>query len=161
MASPNPPPFSETFQRASSLHSATQTLVTERENRSSYFADGRQTSSPSDKHSPKINTPPALDLDSEDPAGYGNKTVTPVVKHTSDVSTVDAKREGNNVEDVFARLSPVRKNILLAVFSLATALDVISVSGLLTTTESISVDLGLQAGNITWILTAYSMTFAS
>jgi hypothetical protein len=161
MAAPNPPPFSETFQRASSLRSATQTLVTEKELRSSYFADGRQGSPPSGKQSPKMNTPPAFDLGPEDPVNGTKDPIIPVVKHTSDVSTVVSKWEGNNVEDVFARLSPARKNILLAVFSLATALDVISVSGLLTTTESISVDLGLQAGNITWILTAYSMTFAS
>jgi hypothetical protein len=108
-----------------------------------------------------MNTPPAFDLGPEDPVNGTKDPIIPVVKHTSDVSTVVSKWEGNNVEDVFARLSPARKNILLAVFSLATALDVISVSGLLTTTESISVDLGLQAGNITWILTAYSMTFAS
>lgn len=107
-----------------------------------------------------MDTPPTPDSDSGALA-----RVTPVVKQPSDVSTIvqglQGTDEGNNVEDVFARLSPARKNILLSVFSLATALDVVSVSGLLTTTESISVDLGLQAGNITWILTAYSMTFAS
>ncbi len=48
-------------------------------------------------------------------------------------------------------VSPARRYILLAVFSLATALDTVNVSALLTTTESISVDLGLEKGNITWM----------
>lgn len=150
MATPNEhPPFSETFQKAS-LRSPAPTLVGDGGNRrkSSYFANA----SPNGKHSPTGNTPPALDLDE------GSKGVPPVVKQASGDSTL---AEGNKVEDVFARLAPMRKNILLAVFSLATALDVVSVSGLLTTTESISRDLGLTAGNITWILTAYAMTFAS
>ncbi|KAJ9092463.1 hypothetical protein QFC20_007350 [Naganishia adeliensis] len=150
MATPNEhPPFSETFQKAS-LRSPAPTLVGDGGNRrkSSYFANA----SPNGKHSPTGDTPPALDLDA------GPKSVPLVVKQASGDSTL---AEGNKVEDVFARLAPMRKNILLAVFSLATALDVVSVSGLLTTTESISRDLGLTAGNITWILTAYAMTFAS
>lgn len=153
MASPNPPPFSETFQKASSLRSPT--LVGDKERRkSSYFANG----SPGGKHSPNGNTPPDFELD----AAASKAVVPPVVKQaTADSSIADTNHSGNKVEDVFARLSPIRKNILLAVFSLATALDVVSVSGLLTTTESISKDLGLTAGNITWILTAYAMTFAS
>jgi MFS family permease len=153
MASPNPPPFSETFQKASSLRSPT--LVGDKERRkSSYFANG----SPGGKHSPNGNTPPDFELD----AAASKAVVPPVVKQaTADSSIADTNHNGNKVEDVFARLSPIRKNILLAVFSLATALDVVSVSGLLTTTESISKDLGLTAGNITWILTAYAMTFAS
>jgi hypothetical protein len=149
MATPNEhPPFSETFQRAS-LRSPTLVGDGKDRRKSSYFANG----SPNGKQSPTGNTPPALDLDADT-----NKNVPPVVKQASGDSTLT---EGNKVEDVFAQLSPLRKNVLLAVFSLATALDIVSVSGLLTTTESISRDLGLTAGNITWILTAYAMTFAS
>lgn len=155
MASPNPPPFSETFQKASSLRSPT--LVADPKRKSSYFASGDH-GSPDGKQSPNAHSPPALDLDHHATKG----SVIPVIKQGSGQSTIsDISIEGNKVEDVFARLSPARKHILLAVFSLATALDVVSVSGLLTTTESISVDLGLTAGNITWILTAYAMTFAS
>lgn len=155
MASPNPPPFSEAFQKASSLRSST--LVADPKRKSSYFANGSH-GSPNGKHSPNDHSPPAFDLDNN--AKKGN--AVPVVKQASGQSSLDdVKSDGNKVEDVFARLSPARKHILLAVFSLATALDVVSVSGLLTTTESISVDLGLTAGNITWILTAYAMTFAS
>jgi MFS family permease len=58
-------------------------------------------------------------------------------------------------------VSPARRTVLLGVFSLAIALDIVNVSALLTTTETIANDLGLVAGNVTWIITAYSMTFAS
>ncbi|KAJ9092363.1 hypothetical protein QFC21_006864 [Naganishia friedmannii] len=171
MASPNPPPFSETFQKSIPR---SPTLVGERDSRrSSFFA--KRTSTTSDYFSKPAqgmtgitrpdralasdsdHTPPNYDLDAPLHAG---KTLA------SPSTLVDAASEhsgsgDNGVEDTFARLSSVRKHVLLAIFSLATALDVVSVSGLITTTESISVDLGLQAGNITWILTAYSMTFAS
>lgn len=142
------PPFSETFQKASSLRSPTlaPTLVGDGKDRrkSSYFANA----SLNGKHSP--TTTPPLDADA---------AVPPVVKQASGDSSIGGGSQSQ--EEVFAALSPLRKNVLLAVFSLATALDVVSVSGLLTTTESISRDLGLTAGNITWILTAYAMTFAS
>jgi hypothetical protein len=153
MASPNPPPFSEAFQKASSLRSA-PTLVADPKRKSSYFADGNHGhGSPEGKISPNGHSPPALDLDTNGPS---------VPKQTTGQSSLSAATfDGLNVNEVFARLSPARKNILLAVFSLATALDIVSVSGLLTTTESIAVDLGLDAGNITWIITAYAMTFAS
>lgn len=154
MAAPSDhPPFSETFQRGSSLRSPTlaPTLVGDGKERrkSSYFAN----SSLNGKHSPTGTSPP-LDLDAE------GKTVPSVVKQASGDSSLSGGGSQSQ-EEVFAALSPLRKNILLAVFSLATALDVVSVSGLLTTTESIAQDLGLRAGNLTWILTAYAMTFAS
>jgi hypothetical protein len=150
MASPNPPPFSEAFQKASSLRSPT--LVADPKRKSSYFANGHH-GSPEGKISPNDHSPPALDLDTNGPS---------VPKQATGQSSLSAATfDGLNVNEVFARLSPARKNILLAVFSLATALDIVSVSGLLTTTESIAVDLGLDAGNITWIITAYAMTFAS
>lgn len=101
-------------------------------------------------------TPPNYDLDA--PLHATNKALAP---EDAQVNAVPAHNDDNGVENTFARLSSVRKHVLLAVFSLATALDVVSVSGLITTTESISRDLGLEAGNITWILTAYAMTFAS
>jgi hypothetical protein len=157
MASPNPPPFSATFQKASSLRSPAATLVEDPKRKSSYFANGDHASA-NGKHSPNAHSPPALDLDRHATKG----SAVPVIKQSSGQSTIsDVSTDGNKVEDIFARLSPARKHILLAVFSLATALDVVSVSGLLTTTESIAVDLGLTAGNITWVLTAYAMTFAS
>lgn len=169
MSTPNPPPFSETFQKSIPT---SPTLVGQRDNRrSSFFAKRPSTTSdyfskpgkdmagvtPPDKAatSGSDNTPPNYDLDA------------PVHVPTTPVSSViDAGHHGgdsdhNNVENTFARLSSMRKHVLLAVFSLATALDVVSVSGLITTTASIAADLGLEAGNITWILTAYAMTFAS
>ncbi|KAJ9114008.1 hypothetical protein QFC22_005826 [Naganishia vaughanmartiniae] len=102
-------------------------------------------------------TPPNYDLDA--PLQGSNTPVAPTLVDAG--SEHDENGSDNGVENTFARLSNVRKHVLLAIFSLATALDVVSVSGLITTTESISRDLGLEAGNITWILTAYSMTFAS
>jgi hypothetical protein len=47
--------------------------------------------------------------------------------------------------------SPARRTVLLCVFSLSIALDVVNVSALLTTTETIASDLGLVAGNVTWM----------
>jgi hypothetical protein len=171
MASPNPPPFSETFQKSIPR---SPTLVGERDTRrSSFFANKRPSATsdyftkptqtmagvtpPDRAHtSDSDTTPPNYDLDA--PLHATNKALAPEDTH---VNAVPAHNDDNGVENTFARLSSVRKHVLLAVFSLATALDVVSVSGLITTTESISRDLGLEAGNITWILTAYAMTFAS
>ncbi len=52
--------------------------------------------------------------------------------------------------DVF-NVSNTQRYLLLFVFSLATAIDMLNVSAMLTTTESIAKDMQLHAGNITWM----------
>jgi hypothetical protein len=65
------------------------------------------------------------------------------------------------LEDTFAAMSMTRKHILLAIFTSAACIDNIGFNSLLTTTETIATDLGLEGGNMVWVVTAYGMTFAS
>lgn len=51
----------------------------------------------------------------------------------------------------FEGISNARRGLLMAIFALATALDVVNVSALVTATASIAEDLKLEAGNITWV----------
>lgn len=60
----------------------------------------------------------------------------------------------------FDKLGPAKKAILLAVFAMATAIDVLNISALLILTPDIAADLGLNAGNVTWVIVAYTLTFA-
>lgn len=51
----------------------------------------------------------------------------------------------------FANLGSARKAVLLAVFALATAIDVLNISALLILTPEIAEDLDLHEGNVTWM----------
>ncbi|KAK4686437.1 hypothetical protein P7C73_g3684, partial [Tremellales sp. Uapishka_1] len=58
-------------------------------------------------------------------------------------------------------MSSKKKWFLLLVFSVAQYMDVASYSGLFVFTDSILVDLDIPYGGSSWIITAYSVTFAS
>lgn len=64
-------------------------------------------------------------------------------------------------ESSLTKLSPSRKWFLLLVFSVAQYLDVCSVSALFVLTDAIQKDLGIQYEASSWIITSYSVTFAS
>ncbi|KAE8543003.1 hypothetical protein D1P53_000490 [Cryptococcus gattii VGV] len=59
------------------------------------------------------------------------------------------------------KLSPSRKWFLLLVFSVAQYLDVCSVSALFVLTDAIQKNLDIQYEASSWIITSYSVTFAS
>ena len=51
----------------------------------------------------------------------------------------------------FDKFGPTKKAILLAVFAMATAIDVLNISALIILTPDIAEDFGLHAGNVTWV----------
>ncbi|WVQ73656.1 hypothetical protein IAR50_003236 [Cryptococcus sp. DSM 104548] len=62
---------------------------------------------------------------------------------------------------VHVKLSQKRKWILLFVFSVAQYLDIALYSGGLIFTDSVAQDLGILYESSTWVITAYTVTFAS
>jgi hypothetical protein len=60
-----------------------------------------------------------------------------------------------------AQLSQARKNFLLLIFSIASFVDICNVSGVAVAVAQISSDIGLDLSQIVWIITSYSLTFAS
>lgn len=89
-------------------------------------------------------------MDHHDDAKSVPIAVTPAttsVPHDDDQDTaVETAHQGP-----FAHLGSARKSILLAVFALATAIDVLNISALLIMTPEIAADLDLTAGNVTWM----------
>ncbi|KAL7422343.1 hypothetical protein Q5752_002989 [Cryptotrichosporon argae] len=70
----------------------------------------------------------------------------------------EAQKAVNGAE---IKLSQKRKWFLLFVFSVAQYLDIASYSGLFVFTDPILTDLGIKYESSSWIITAYSVTFAS
>ncbi|RSH87263.1 hypothetical protein EHS25_003172 [Saitozyma podzolica] len=60
-----------------------------------------------------------------------------------------------------AQLGQARKNFLLLIFSIASFVDICNVSGVAVAVAQISTDIGLDLSQIVWIITSYSLTFAS
>ncbi|KAL1407889.1 hypothetical protein Q8F55_007325 [Vanrija albida] len=60
-----------------------------------------------------------------------------------------------------ARLSQGRKHLLLFIFAVASFVDVCNVSGVGIASAQIARDINLHVSQIVWIITAYSLTFAS
>ncbi|KIR79250.1 efflux protein EncT [Cryptococcus gattii EJB2] len=71
---------------------------------------------------------------------------------------LEAQSQG---EGNLTKLSPSRKWFLLLVFSVAQYLDVCSVSALFVLTDAIQKNLDIQYEASSWIITSYSVTFAS
>ena len=57
--------------------------------------------------------------------------------------------------------SKARKFSLLALFCIAQFIDTFSISSLITAIPKISEDLGLSTAQATWLLSGFSLTFAS
>jgi hypothetical protein len=72
-------------------------------------------------------------------------SASPVTNNTALVDPAD------HHQNPFASVGPARKIALTVVFSLATAIDVLNISSLITATASIAADLDLDAGNVTWM----------
>ncbi|KAI5454811.1 hypothetical protein NCC49_003693 [Naganishia albida] len=63
---------------------------------------------------------------------------------------------------VFASLTPLRKNLIYTIISLALAVDLLNTWGLFTAIDKIARDVGLeQGGNAVWIVSAYAVAFAA
>ncbi|KAL1411547.1 hypothetical protein Q8F55_002509 [Vanrija albida] len=60
-----------------------------------------------------------------------------------------------------AELSQGRKHLLLFIFAIASFVDVCNVSGVAVAGAQIAFDIKLAVSQIVWIITAYSLTFAS
>lgn len=90
-----------------------------------------------------------------------NDLTSPAEATTLDL-TKGLPQDGNGKvhKHPFEGISSARRGILMAIFATATALDVVNVSALVTATAQIARDLKLEAGNITWVITAYALTFA-
>ncbi|ORY35678.1 major facilitator superfamily domain-containing protein [Naematelia encephala] len=73
----------------------------------------------------------------------------------------EAARERDGPGGAEIKLSQGRKWFLLFIFSVAQYLDIASYSGLFVFTDAILNDLGILYESSSWIITAYSVTFAS
>ncbi|WWC89219.1 uncharacterized protein L201_004137 [Kwoniella dendrophila CBS 6074] len=81
----------------------------------------------------------------------------------SSTSTMNNRRQSAILkhQHPLAKLSQVRKNCLLFIFSLASFIDICNVSGVLVAVPDISVDIKLGVTQAVWIITSYSLCFAA
>jgi MFS family permease len=88
---------------------------------------------------------------------HDHLTPPTVSKTPSMISSPDDEMTVNDPthQGPFDKLGPAKKAILLAVFAMATAIDVLNISALLILTPDIAADLGLNAGNVTWVSVQY------
>jgi MFS family permease len=88
---------------------------------------------------------------------HDHLTPPTVSKTPSMISSPDDEMTVNDPthQGPFDKLGPTKKAILLAVFAMATAIDVLNISALLILTPDIAEDLGLHAGNVTWVSVQY------
>ncbi|ORY32785.1 major facilitator superfamily domain-containing protein [Naematelia encephala] len=69
--------------------------------------------------------------------------------------------EGHGEKHPLAQLGTVRKNVLLAIFAVATFVDVCNVSGVAIAVAKIGIDTGLGVSQLVWIITSYSLCFSA
>ncbi|KAL8283968.1 hypothetical protein RQP46_005081 [Phenoliferia psychrophenolica] len=69
--------------------------------------------------------------------------------------------DDDNNSNSLSTLSPSKKSALLAIFCIATFLDVCNVSGVSIAVARISEDIGLGPSQSVWVVTAYSLVFCS
>ncbi|KAL7421600.1 hypothetical protein Q5752_003369 [Cryptotrichosporon argae] len=88
--------------------------------------------------------------------------VSPSIKPTEPSLPADKEASvADHHAHPLAQLSSGRKHFLLFIFSVASFIDVCQVSGAGVSVAEISADIGLATSQIIWIITAYSLCFAS
>lgn len=85
-------------------------------------------------------------------------SAAPTIAEKPDVD--DAKTIAPEVPTL-AQLSPLQKNVLLAIFCLGQFLDVMNTSAMLPALPATSQTVGLTESDSVWLFAAYQATFAS
>ncbi|OCF32711.1 efflux protein EncT [Kwoniella heveanensis CBS 569] len=104
------------------------------------------------------------DIENVNGDGDGNGDARSLGRQRSRVVDAGAEERGDveNVDDgAEIKLSQKRKWFLLAIFSLAQYLDIASYAGIFVFTDAILVDLDILFEASSWVITAYSVTFAA
>ncbi|KAK8854629.1 hypothetical protein IAR55_003368 [Kwoniella newhampshirensis] len=100
-------------------------------------------------------------LTKDEPTSAQNEPSSPATRTVSRRSAQDGLTRIRTANGAEIKLSQSRKWFLLLIFSVAQYLDVASYSGLFVFTDAILNDLDIVYASSSWIITAYSVTFAA